>query len=186
MLMTTKMPLGLSRGTVRVVAADMRWPELFRAEADRVAAAVARTGLAPLALEHVGSTAVAGLAAKPILDLITGYLPGADLQPYLKLCVSLGYEPRGPQGVAERELLVFGPAIARTHHLNLVELGGRFWREHLVFRDRLRADPALASAYAALKRKLARRHAGDRGAYTAGKAAFVAGVLDERDVSAAG
>ena len=179
-------PLGLPRGTVRVVAPDLRWPGLFRAEADRLAAAVARAGLAPLALEHVGSTAVPGLAAKPILDLMAGSPPGADWQPYLEVAVALGYGPRGPQGVAGRELLVRGPEAARTHHLNLTEAGGTFWCEHLAFRDRLRADPALAAAYAALKRDLAARHASDRGAYTTGKAAFVIAVLRCADETATG
>ena len=166
--------LGLPRGTVRVVPADPRWPELFRAEADRLAAAVACAGLAPLALEHVGSTSVPGLTAKPILDLMAGLPADADWRPYLEVCVAAGYEPRGPQGVPGRELLVLGPERARTHHLDLVEAGGTLWRERLLFRDWLRANPPLAAAYATLKRDLAARHAVDRGAYTAGKAAFIA------------
>ena len=169
--------LGLRRGTVRLVASDPRWPDLFSAEAGRIAPAVQRAGLARLQLEHVGSTAIPGLAAKPILDMMAGSAPGAAWQPYVDVFQALGYEPRGPQGVAERELLVLGPDRARTHHLSLVVAGGVFWRDHLAFRDRLRAEPALAAAYAALKRGLARRHAGNREAYTAGKLAFVGEVL---------
>jgi GrpB-like predicted nucleotidyltransferase (UPF0157 family) len=179
------LPLGLSRGTVRVVEYDLRWPELFRAEADRLAAAVAHAGLAPLVLEHMGSTAVPGLAAKPILDLMAGCPPGTNWQPHLELCVSLGYQPRGSRGVAGRELLVRGSETVRTHHLNLIEVGGTFWHVHLTFRDRLRADPALVAAYAALKCDLAARHASDREAYTNGKAAFVAAVLRGADAAAA-
>jgi GrpB-like predicted nucleotidyltransferase (UPF0157 family) len=170
-------PLGLSRGVVRLVAADPRWPALFQVEADRLAAAEARAGLVRLKLEHVGSTAVPGLVAKPILDLLAGYPTGANLQTYLEVFVSLGYALRGPQGVADRELFVRGPEAARTHHLNLTEIGGTFWREHLAFRDRLRRDPAVTAAYAALKRDLAAHHDSDRGAYATGKAAFIAAVL---------
>jgi len=170
---TEPVPLGLPRGTVRLAASDPRWPGLFASEARRLAEAVHQAGLAPLQLEHVGSTAVPGLVAKPILDMLAGTSSGAAWQPYIAIFVALGYEPRGPQGVAERELLVLGAETARTHHLNLVVAGGRFWRDHIVFRDRLRGDPALAGAYAALKRDLALRHADNREAYTAGKRAFV-------------
>lgn len=170
-------PLGLQRGTVRVVAADPGWPALFRVESDRLSAAVDHAGLPPLAFEHVGSTAVPGLDAKPILDLMAGCQPDTDWQPYIDVLVAAGYERRGPQGVSGRELLVLGPEEARRHHLNLVEAGGKLWRESLLFRDRIRAEPALKAAYAALKRELASRHAVDRGAYAAGKAAFIAGVL---------
>jgi GrpB-like predicted nucleotidyltransferase (UPF0157 family) len=186
MISDEDVPLGLHRGTVRVVAHDRRWAGLFRAEADLLAEVVARAGLAQLVLEHVGSTAVPGLVAKPILDLMAGYSSGANCQAYLDVLIGLGYESRGPQGVAGREFLVRGPEEARTHHLNLTEASGSFWREHLVFRDRLRADPALAAAYAALKRDLAPRHAGDRKAYTTGKAAFIAAVLRWAETAAVG
>jgi GrpB-like predicted nucleotidyltransferase (UPF0157 family) len=108
---------------------------------------------------------------------MAGYSPGASWHPYVEVLLGLGYEPRGSRGVAGRELLVRGPEAERTHHLNLTEVGGAFWHEHLAFRDRLRADPTLAAAYAALKLGLAARHAGDRESYTAGKAAFIACVL---------
>jgi GrpB-like predicted nucleotidyltransferase (UPF0157 family) len=165
------------RGTVRLVASDRRWPDLFSAEAHRLSEAVHQAGLAPLQFEHVGSTAVPGLVAKPILDILAGSPSGVAWQPYIEVFAARGYEPRGPQGVADRELLVLGPEQARTHHLNLVAAGGGFWRDHVAFRDRLRAEPALAATYAALKRDLALRHHTDRAAYTAGKRAFVEEVL---------
>jgi GrpB-like predicted nucleotidyltransferase (UPF0157 family) len=173
----TREPLGLSRGTVRVMAYDPRWPALFQAEAARLAGTAARSGLVPLAFEHIGSTAIPGLAAKPILDFMAGHALGADPQPYVAVLVAAGYEPRGEQGVPGRQLLVLGLETARTHHLDLVTTDGAYWREHLAFRDRLRAEPDLSAAYAALKHELAARHAADRGAYTAGKVAFIASVL---------
>ena len=169
--------LGLARGVVLVVDADARWSECFREESTRLAAAVSRAELAPLAFEHVGSTSVPGLAAKPILDLLAGFPPGAAWRPYADLLVAAGYEARGPQGVAGRELFVLGSEAARTHHLGLVEADGTLWREYVAFRDVLRADPARAAEYERLKRELAARHQGDRPAYTAGKAAFIAAVL---------
>src|SRR5262245_26306343 len=102
---------------VRLAASDPRWPELFRVEAARIVAAMARAGLAVPALEHIGSTAVPGLVAKPILDMMLGVAPGAPLTLHVAACVDLGYQARGPQGVAGRELLVLGPETSRTHHL---------------------------------------------------------------------
>jgi GrpB-like predicted nucleotidyltransferase (UPF0157 family) len=170
-------PLGLPRGTVSVVAYDARWPALFQAEADRLAAAAARGRLAPLVFEHIGSTAVPGLAAKPILDFMAGHALGADPQPYVAVLVAAGYELRGERGIPERQLLVLGPEAVRTHHLNLVAIDGAFWRQHLAFRECLRAQPDLSVVYAGLKRELAARHAADRGAYTAGKISFIVSVL---------
>ncbi len=74
-------PLGLESGTVRVASYDPAWPALFAAEAGRIAAAA---GALPLRLEHVGSTSVPGLAAKPILDVLAGRPPGAPLAPYVE------------------------------------------------------------------------------------------------------
>jgi hypothetical protein len=79
--------------------------------------------------------------------------------------VAASYELRGEQGIPERQLLVLGPGTLRTHHLNLVTTNGPFWREHLVFRERLRAEPDLSVAYAALKRELAAQHGADRRGY---------------------
>jgi len=117
---------------------------------------------------------------------MAGCAHGASVRPYIEVCAAIGYEPRGAQGVAGRELLVRGSDLARTHHLNLVEMEGIFWHEHLDFRNRLRADSALAASYATLKRDLVMRHGGDRGAYTSGKASFVAAALYGADGRAAG
>jgi GrpB-like predicted nucleotidyltransferase (UPF0157 family) len=165
--------LGLQRGTVRLVASDPAWPAAFQSEADRLRSRTETAGLAPLAFEHIGSTAVPGLIAKPILDLMAGYGAGLDPAPYIELLASAGYTPRGSRGVPERELLVLGSDVARTHHLNLVEVDGSFWRAHLSFRDKLRNDSVLAAAYATLKRELMSRYPTDRAAYSAGKEAFV-------------
>ena len=166
-------PVGLPRGIVRLAASDPSWPDLFRAEANRLAAGIATAGLAPLRFEHIGSTAVPGLVAKPIIDLVAGYASGADPERYVATLQGAGYEHRGPQGIPGRELFVLGPDARRTHHLNLVPLDGWFWRDHLAFRDRLRQEPDVRAAYAALKRELAASYASDRPGYTAGKAVFI-------------
>lgn len=177
-------PLGLERGTVRLVPHDPAWAALFAAEAGRLRAALGPA--LPLALEHMGSTAVPGLAAKPILDLLGGYPPGAPVERWVRALVRAGYTHRGEQGIPGREF--FRRGEPRAYHLHLAVRDGSFWREHLAFRDALRARPAVRDAYAALKLELARRHPRDREAYIEGKGAFVRQVVAEalgRDVPAA-
>ena len=165
--------LGLERGVVRLVPYDPRWPALFAAEAARLRAALG-PGL-PMALEHMGSTAVPGLAAKPVLDMLGGYPAGADVGAYVAALVRAGYVHRGEQGIPGREF--FRRGEPRAWHLHLAVQDGAFWREHLAFRDALRAHPAWRDAYEALKRDLAHRHAHDRASYTEAKGAFVRAVL---------
>jgi len=169
------MILGLESGTVRLVPHDAGWATLFAAEAKRLRAALGPD--LPLALEHTGSTAVAELVAKPVLDLLGGYAPGAQVETYVAALSRAGYAHRGEQGIPGREF--FRRGEPRAYHLHLVVQHGQFWREHLAFRDALRAQTAVRAAYAALKLELARRYPRDREAYTEGKSAFVRQVVGE-------
>ena len=164
--------LGLESGIVRLVEYDPGWPELFRREAERIAAAIA-----PLAvrLEHGGSTAVPGLVAKPVLDILGGYAASADLVPLIAALGRAGYLHRGEQGIPGREF--FRRGEPRAYHLHLTAVGSGFWRDHLEFRELLRADPGVRAAYAALKRDLAGRYPRDREAYIEGKGPFVLEAL---------
>ncbi len=163
--------LGLASGVVGLMPYDARWAAAFADEARRIARAL---GARPAEVAHIGSTAVPGLAAKPILDLLVGIPRMDDVAAYVAALETLGYQSRGAYGLPGRHYLVRDDAAGRrTHHLNVVPLDGSFWRTHLGFRDALRARPARAAAYEALKRDLATRHAGDRPAYTEGKAAFI-------------
>lgn len=162
-------------GRVALVPHDPSWAARF----ERERALLARV-LAPWlegGIHHVGSTAVAGIAAKPILDTIAGVRDfeqaGAAYGPLAahgwvhaphRPGIAHHFEKRGADGTV-------------THGLHLTEPGSDLWRERLVFRDALRADPALAAEYEALKLRLARDHPDSVGAYTAGKREFVAGVL---------
>lgn len=168
------MTLGLARGEVRLVAWDPTWPAMFAAEAARLTTALAARGLR-IRLEHTGSTAVPGLPAKPVLDILGGYPDEAPLAPYVAALESAGYVHRGEQGIPGRHF--FRRGDPRAWHLHLTVEGSAFWRDHLRFRDALRAGAALRDAYGALKRQLAARHPRDREAYTDGKGPFVAAVL---------
>jgi GrpB-like predicted nucleotidyltransferase (UPF0157 family) len=126
-------------------------------------------------IEHIGSTAVPGLAAKPILDMMAGLrtLP-LGREAIAALC-ALGYEDLGENGIPGRHF--FRKGQPRTHHLHVVEDGGDFWRDHLLFRDTLRGHPEEADAYGRLKRLLGERHREDREAYSRAKTPYIEEVL---------
>jgi GrpB-like predicted nucleotidyltransferase (UPF0157 family) len=144
------------------------WPLEFERLRDRAAAAV---GDIAIAIEHVGSTAVPGLAAKPVIDLVIVVEPD-DLQAAIDRLRTIGYIHQGNLGVEGRE--AFGvPAGEPRHHLYVSPIDSEELRAQVAFRDRLRADPVLANEYEALKRELAQRFSNDRVGYTDAKTAFV-------------
>lgn len=168
------MTLGLESGIVRLVSYDPAWPSLFAAEAERLQKLFAGAGLA-VTLEHTGSTAIPGLAAKPILDILGGYPKGATVTEYIAVLTAAGYVHRGEQGILGREF--FRRGNPRSYHLHLTAIDRSFWWDHLTFRNRLRADKALRDLYAALKHDLAARFPRDREAYIDAKGPFVSEVL---------
>jgi GrpB-like predicted nucleotidyltransferase (UPF0157 family) len=168
------MTLGLESGIVRLEPYDPAWPELFAAEAERLQKFFAGAGLL-VTLEHTGSTAIPGLASKPVLDILGGYAEGAPVAEYIDVLTTAGYVHRGEQGVPGREF--FRRGNPRSYHLHLTKIDGPFWRDHLTFRNRLRTDDALRDAYAALKHDLAARFPRDREAYIKGKGTFVNDIL---------
>lgn len=159
---------------IRVIAYDPAWPRRFDAERallERVLGRWLEGGV-----HHVGSTAIPGLAAKPILDMIAGVRnldeARAAFEPLSR--AAYRHEPHRP-GIAHH---FAKPSLDRpTHSLHLTEPESDLWRERLAFRDALRGDPALAAEYERLKRRLAQEHPDDRQAYTSGKRMFVARVL---------
>ena len=160
--------LGLEHGTVRLVPHTPRWAELYREEEARLRAAL--DGLL-IDVQHFGSTSIPGIHAKPILDILAGVRRMDDVFERRPQLQALGYGYVPGAGVPGHH--VFGKGRPRTHLLHVVEHGDRNWTENLWFRDRLRADPALAAEYDALKLRLARAHPGDRPRYTEEKGAFV-------------
>ena len=161
-----------SGGPAALADPDPGWAE----EGAREAAAVGRA-LDARAVEHVGSTAVPELAAKPVVDLLAG-LDSLDLAPeQIRAMEALGYEALGEYGLPGRLFFRKG-SEQRTHHVHAVELDGAHWRRHLAVRDYLRAHPDEADAYAAEKRRVA-SDTSHRDEYALGKAAFV-DALEQR------
>jgi GrpB-like predicted nucleotidyltransferase (UPF0157 family) len=144
------------------------------------------------AVEHVGSTSVPGLAAKPVLDIDLVLRAPGDLPEVIRRLGTLGYTHNGDQGIAGREAFkredegVPWDGSGRTwmqHHLYAVAADSREFQRHLVFRQALRNDPGLAAAYADLKRDLALRYRDDREAYTESKSEFIEAVLRQAQES---
>ncbi len=165
--------MGLASGIVCLAEPNSRWAGLFQAEADRVKAGL---GPALLGLEHYGSTSVPGIKAKPILDILAGVETFAEGLGLAAPLAALGYDYAGPDIVPGHHL--FGKGAVRTHLLHVVEYQSVIWNEGLQFRDALRADPALARSYEALKVHLSRQHAESRAEYTAAKTVFIQSVLN--------
>ena len=157
---------------VALVAHDPAWAPAFEAERARIA----RTfDLAADSIEHIGSTAVAGLTAKPVIDMMLGVTslpPAGDLLSRLEI---LGYENLGEEGVPGRVYLRLRGA--RDFNLHIVERGGTHWTNNLALRDLLRHDAAARERYAAAK-QAALANGGTRLlAYSAAKHSAVAELL---------
>ena len=169
------MSLGLESGAVRVVRYDAAWPAMFLDEAKRIRNALGVD--IQLEMEHTGSTAVPGLCAKPVLDILAGWRTGDTRERVVAALESAGYLYRGEQGIPGRDF--FRRGQPRAYHIHLVEFRGPFWREHLAFRDALRADNAIRDGYSALKLGLAQRFPRDREAYIEGKSGFIEKIVTE-------
>lgn len=169
------MTLGLPRGTVELHDHDPAWLEAFSISARELRSII---GDRIERIEHVGSTAVPGLPAKPILDVLVVVQNLERAESLVPKIQSLGYEFKPEDPLDGRLFFVRGPESNRTHHLAVVETGSDSLAEYVCFRDALLADPELVAEYAKLKRELAETHADDRDTYTAKKAEFIESVLD--------
>lgn len=167
--------LGLAYGHVRLVESDPGWPHAFQRKAAELKVTLGRL---VVAVEHVGSTAVPGLAAKPILDIAIRLAPVAALDRVVTALQALGYQFRGDKGNYGGLLLVLENRSAyRIAHLHLIRHDDRQWDQYLALRGRLRTDPSARAAYAQLRTILAIRFPTDRRAYTAAKAELISKLL---------
>jgi GrpB-like predicted nucleotidyltransferase (UPF0157 family) len=164
------------RDPVAVVPYDPGWPAAFERERRRVERALRPWLTGPV--EHIGSTAVPGLAAKPIIDMLAR-VPRYDEGDLVGALAGTGWAHAPEPGDAEARKWSFcHPGIAwRTHHLHVYELGSDRWPPLLAFRDHLRSHPDDAASYGRLKALLAATDARDRARYRAGKAPFIQDLL---------
>lgn len=169
------MTLGLAREAVQVVPYQLEWVQCFQEEA-----AILRAILKEHALqvEHIGSTAIAGMEAKPIIDLMVAVPSLEQAKALVPTIEALGYEYLAEEPPPDRLFFAKGPRSKRTHHLSLTEPTATFYRRMLIFRDYLRTHVPVAEEYRKLKRELAQKYPAQRALYTAGKGSFVERVLE--------
>jgi GrpB-like predicted nucleotidyltransferase (UPF0157 family) len=168
--------LGLSSGQLRLSPYETDWPLLFLAERERLCAALGES-VQDIQIQHIGSTSIPGMPAKPILDIGVSVTNFEEAVCCIPLLEQLGYSYKGENGIPRRHYFVKGDP--RTHHLHMLELASEEWKSHLLFRDYLRGNQEIAQAYAELKRQLAMRFAADREAYQTGKESFIKAVLQQ-------
>jgi GrpB-like predicted nucleotidyltransferase (UPF0157 family) len=161
---------------VIIVEYNPQWLALYEEEKERILCLI---GDKVVTIEHIGSTAVLGLGAKPIIDIMVAVQRLADAEECIELLTSIGYEyhPEGEVGFPERRFFHKGAPEAPTYHLNMVELTSDFWERHLLFRDFLRAHPEVAGHYYQLKKELAAKYGSDREGYTEAKTPFIEPVV---------
>jgi GrpB-like predicted nucleotidyltransferase (UPF0157 family) len=165
--------IGLEKGVVRLAPHNPQWVQVYEGERARIEAAI---GPHILAIQHVGSTSIPGMAAKPIVDMAIGIedFEGA------RICISpleaLGYTYHGEHGIPRQHYFTRGdPTLVHAH---MHETTSRAWGNLVLFRDYLLAHPEEAQAYLELKQRLAQEYRHDRRGYTEGKAPFIERILE--------
>jgi len=157
---------------ILVVDYDANWSIQYEQEKIKILNALGNT-IADI--QHIGSTSVAGLAAKPVIDILLGveHLPPQAEE--ITALETLGYLYYGELGISGRHY--FRRGMPRTHQIHLVKLDSEFWESHILFRDFLRVHPDAAQQYEHLKRDLAAKFRADRERYTDSKAPLIEQLL---------
>jgi GrpB-like predicted nucleotidyltransferase (UPF0157 family) len=156
---------------VLVVPHDPKWSRKFEAEAKVIGAAL---GAAATAIHHIGSTAIPGIFAKPIIDMLVEATSVEAVDERAPLLEAMGYEVKGEFGIPGRRYFrKDNEAGIREYQIHAFAADSGEVARHLAFRDYLRSHPQAAGEYSQLKRELAKQHPSDAGAYMEGKDPFI-------------
>jgi len=164
--------------TVIVEEYNPEWPRIFRDLACRIRSAM---GPAAVRIDHVGSTSVPGLAAKPIIDVQISVASFEPMDKYLRPLEELGFEYRDKNPELTKRYFKEPRGVDARIHIHVRRAGSFSEQLNLLFRDYMRCHPADASAYAELKRRLAQEYREDRRGYTEAKDAFIWDTLRRAD-----
>lgn len=167
--------LGLKRGTVKLVKAHDEWARLFEKEKQSL---LEMFGYRIIAIEHVGSTAIPDIPAKPIIDIriAVSSLDDSYIKKFVAPLKKLGYSYM--HKFSDRHFFAKGPEENRTHHISLVKVGSEVgWLDSILFRDYLLRNKRAREEYATLKQKLASQFAEDRASYTKYKEKFIQKII---------
>jgi GrpB-like predicted nucleotidyltransferase (UPF0157 family) len=159
-----------------VVPYEAAWAERYREEEALIRGVF---GEELLAIHHIGSTAIAGMSAKPIIDIMPVVRKIERVDAFDAVMLEIGYRARGELGIAGRRHFVKGGDASRTHHVHAYEPENPEVTRHLHFRDYLSAHEDEAREYARLKIELAGRYRDDIDGYMKGKDGFIQGILEK-------
>lgn len=172
--------VGLKRGVVKLESYQESWKIHFEKEAKHL---LSKIGEYTLDIQHIGSTAIPGIVAKPIIDMALAIISLSEVEKIIQPLKEIGFIYRGEQGVPGRHLFVKGGEDCRTHHLHVMEKSTDEWKKHISFRDYLLKHPEEVQNYNVLKQSLAKKYKDDRGKYTEGKSDFILSIVDKAQSS---
>ena len=174
--------IGLKRKTVKLVQHNPQWKKLFKVEEKRLKEGFRDWILGyDVEIKHIGSTAIPGINAKPIIDILIGVKSKdkEDIHWTQGSLEKLGYTLI-PQACEEDKLFfALGNDARRTHHVHVTVYDNHYWKNDLMFRDYLRSHHDVAKKYDKLKKELSKRYSNDRTSYTKNKEPFIQSVLDK-------
>jgi len=167
--------IGLEKNAVKLVEYQSEWISAYKKEADSIASILNQE---IVDIQHIGSTAIVGMAAKPIIDILVGVKKLERMFSDKSLLENNGYDYRENHSTSERLLFIKGNDLIRTNHIHIVEWGSREWYDKICFRDYLIENPSVAEEYQLLKQKLAEKFCDNREGYTSGKSEFINMILN--------
>jgi len=167
------MTIGLKRGTVKIIPYQKKWSEEFEREKARI---LEVCGDRVIAIEHIGSTSVPNLSAKPIIDIAVGIKRLKDAEELLKPLDKIGYHFY-KQFQRQRLFVAKGPDENRSHYLHIMRYKGAKWEADQLFRNYLHTHPNEIKRYSKLKEKLAMEYTSDRQSYSDGKNDFIKSII---------
>ena len=163
-----------SKDPIIIVDYNTNWSNQYEQEKKQILLALGDT---MTDIQHIGSTSVPGLAAKPVIDMILGLKQIPPLPEQVSSLEAIGYSYHGELGIPGRHY--FRKGMPRTHQIHAVLVNNELWERHILFRDFLRNNPQAAQRYEALKRKLAQKFGCDREVYTDSKTPLIEQLLVE-------
>lgn len=166
--------IGLKRGFVELREYTYEWNSLYQIEEETLKNIIKEYFID---IQHIGSTSVEGLKAKPIIDIIIGVKNFNDLEIIIEKLQQGGYNYRPNASTKERILFVKGNEEERTHHIHIVQWMDEEWNNNIIFRDYLRKHSEVTKEYSELKDRLADIFKEDRSSYTSGKNQFIQDII---------
>ena len=161
---------GLKRGTVALIEHQEEWNKIFNLDKDIILQIL---GNSVVDIQHVGSTAIPGISAKPIIDILVGLKNIFEAEHFISKFEEKSYEFRPNASTQDRILYIKGGENFRTHHIHVVQYDSNEWNRMIRFRDYLRENSNVALEYKELKEELAVKFPDNREEYTKGKENFV-------------